>query len=109
MAATSSLYAGGGIKSIQRGSQTAPGRGATNTATITSVDTSKSFIAATTANGHRVDLSTSGYWYGWGMSLMCAVKLTNATTVTFLTGTSYAPYNVAETVPVIYWEVIEYE
>ena len=106
MAATSSLYAGGGIKSIQRGSQTAPGRGATNTATITSVDTSKSFVNSSVAPGGQAAYYSN---WGWGQGIGAGVRLTSSTQLTFRTGKKIAASNLGESEGQIYWEVVEYE
>lgn len=67
-------FAGGGIKSIQRGTISVLCTAGTNsaTATITSIDTSKSEVSLLGASG-----ATSGSYAGF-----IRVELTNATTVT---------------------------
>jgi len=85
-------YATSTIKSIQRGTITFSGTATTATATITSVDTSKSFIAY------------GGMTFSWNSEdhvLWTKIYLTNATTVTITRylGASYLnsmPYQVVE-------------
>ena len=108
MAATSSLYAGGGIKSIQRGTQTQPSgvAGGENTASITSVDTSKSFVNSSVAPGGQAAYYSS---WGWGQGVGAGVRLTSSTQLTFRTGLKIASSNLGESEGQIYWEVVEYE
>ena len=97
------------IKSIQRGS-TSVTVASTATATITAVDTSKSFISASCKNGYGSGNISSGDT-GAGVSAITAgATLTNSTTLTFTAG-SYRAYNTsyATATPTVYWEVIEYE
>ena len=87
---TLTQLAGGGIKSVQRGTITLPGV-SSNTATITSVDTNKSmlnFLGVT----ESTSLTTN--------NALVRIALTNATTVTATrstsTGTSIVSYEVIE-------------
>lgn len=112
MAATSSLYGGGGgIKSIQRGSQSVSidTGGNTSTATINAVDLSKTFLSVSFRNGHA---QTSYASYSYNMSatsLAAGAVLTNTTTLTFYSGTYFFSSDYGKANPIVYWEVIEYE
>lgn len=82
------------IQSIQRGSITIPAAAASNTATITAVDTARTRI---------VFLGTvMGADAGGADNLACRVALTNATTVTASSNSS------ASVDRIVYYEVIEY-
>ena len=124
MAATSSLYGGGGgIKSIQRGTTavtvSANGVAASTTATINAVDLSKSFISATCRSGWWGSMYFSTSYGFWSTNIIVGATLTNTTTVTFNAngypyypnngGTNYMATNTPTGNPTIYWEVIEYE
>ena len=112
MAATSSLYGGGGgIKSIQRGS-TAVGislSGYSTTATINAVDLAKSFISATTKFGYYVTYYASYAYNLPNTTIGVGATLSNTTTVTFASNPFYQSSVWAGSNPTIYWEVIEYE
>ena len=102
------------IKSIQRGSTTVnvSALGAdsqTATASITAVDTSKSFISASCKNGYgaaNASGSVSGPVSG---AVTAGATLTNSTTITCTCG-GYRYYNDRHGTqnPIVYWEVIEY-
>lgn len=112
MAATSSLYGGGGgIKSIQRGSTAigaTPG-GTSATATINAVDLAKSFVSASFKNGYHTSTYASYSYNMWATSLTGGATLTATTTITFYSGTYYQSSNFSSGGPTVYWEVIEYE
>jgi len=79
-------FAPGVVKSIQSGSATINTSTASATATITGVDTAKTWITMSTLTNSDAG-SVSGDW--------CATStLTNATTITFTRQTSPASYNI---------------
>ena len=87
-------YATSIIKSIQRGTITFSGTGTTATATITSVDTAKSFIAYGGA---------SFSYNNADAQLWTKIYLTNATTVTISRYSGAGSYAV-----IIPYQVVEY-
>lgn len=96
MSTLSQFVGGSPIKSIQRGSTTTTA--ASNTVTITSVDTAKSVVIATYMNGlaSRFD----GTW-----SISASGVLTNSTTLTVHRGNaSTGPSDP----PTLHWQVIEF-
>ena len=101
--------AGGGIKSIQRGTTACSTQTSTQTATINAVDLAKSFISSSYANGSDVDYYVSAAYFGWSTSLSVGATLTNTTTLTFTVGSNSTQSGVYTTNPTIYWEVVEYE
>jgi len=101
--------AGGGIKSIQRGSTACGATGTTTTATINQVDLAKSFISVSCANGHDTEYYASITYVGWATSLMVGATLSSNVQLSFTTGSHYASSNLQAGNPTIYWEVIEYE
>ena len=101
--------AGGGIKSIQRGSTACGAIGSTTTATINQVDLAKSFVSVSCANGHDTDYYASITYVGWATSIMVGARLTSNVQLSFTCGSHYAYYNLSAANPTIYWEVIEYE
>ena len=110
MAATSSLYGGGGgIKSIQRGSTAigaTPG-GTSATATINAVDLAKSFISASFKSG--AGSYVTPYYYGayaYAANSSAGAALTANDTVTVYAGPTAT--SVSMSTPTCYWEVIEY-
>lgn len=105
------IGAGGGIKSIQRGSTSVPtaSGGQTTTATINAVDLAKSFVVASFRNGHQQQ-SYASYAYNMSAtSLAAGAALTATTTITLYSGTFWMSSNYGTAGPTVYWEVIEYE
>jgi hypothetical protein len=90
---TLSQFAGSGIKSIQRGTTTA--NSASQVATISAVDLTKSIVIATYRNGYY--LSSSINW-----SVSASAALTSATALTVTRNSA------ATAMPVLDWQVIEY-
>ena len=104
------------IKSIQRGSTTVSASAVgsdsqTATASITAVDTSKSFISASCKNGWGSANATSSSSEDGPVSnaVTAGATLTNSTTITCTCG-GYRYYNDSHgsQSPIVYWEVIEY-
>jgi hypothetical protein len=81
---TMSQFFGGGIKSVQRGVITFPGTDLTATATVSSVNTSKSFLSL----------------LGTGSNGTFRIELTNSTTVTATRSGTNVATNAS-------WELIE--
>jgi hypothetical protein len=92
MSTLTQFVGGSPIKSIQRGTITIAGNNTSATATISSVNTSKSMVSFLGSN--------TG---GSGLFLLGRVGLTNATTVT---ATKHSTEGVSETV--VSYEVIEF-
>lgn len=97
MSTLSQFVGGSPIKSIQRGSTTTTGA---TTATISSVNTSKSVVIATHRNG-RADLGLSDTTF----SISASGVLTNSTTLTVQRGDGGVGVDVN---PVLDWQVIEF-
>lgn len=109
MAATSSLYAGGGIKSIQRGYTTTTNN-SNSDVTITAVVLAKSFISASCKSGHSWGRATNNSDDGHiGNGTASGARLSSTTNVRIEAGSvTSASYGTA-TGPTLYWEVVEYE
>ncbi len=103
------------IKSIQRGSTTVSASAVgsdsqTATASITAVDTSKSFISASCKNGYgSANAGSSSGEEAVSSAVTAGATLTNSTTITCTCG-GYRYYNDSHgsQSPIVYWEVIEY-
>jgi hypothetical protein len=106
----------GTIASIQRGTTTiaisqaganTPMSTFTNTATINSVDVTKSTLNISVANGMY-----GRYYSNWGLTTSISANgtLTNATTLTFTAGKGFSNYTALGTpeAVIVQWEIIEY-
>jgi|TARA_B110000091_G_scaffold162461_1_gene173284 hypothetical protein len=93
------------IKSIQRGT-TSVSKGATVTATINSVDVTKTMIVVSTTNGWQNGHS-SGYYAGTA-SITAGVVLTNGTTLTLIAGSGQGGTSAGNGPCSTDWEVVEY-
>ena len=103
------------IKSIQRGSTTVSASAVgsdsqTATASITAVDTYKSFISASCKNGYgSANAGSSSGEEAVSSAVTAGATLTNSTTITCTCG-GYRYYNDSHgsQSPIVYWEAIEY-
>jgi len=93
------------IKSIQRGS-TAVTFNSTVTATINSVDVTKSMVVVSTKNGW-LSGHVNGAYSGT-VSITAGVVLTNGTTLTFTAGDGYRYQSQGNAQCATDWEVVEY-
>jgi len=89
---TLSQFAGGGLKSVQRGVTTLSTIGTATNVTITSVNLSKSFICLSVKDG----LDTSG------VTRLAGATLTSSTNLQF------NPTYTGNAAAVAYWEVVEF-
>ena len=92
---TLSQFAAGGIKSIQRGTATAPA-----TVTITAVNTAKSMLIANSNNGWSYNFNPDTTH-----SIIARARLNSSTEVIVGDGNRIGSSNVQATVD---WQVIEY-
>lgn len=90
------LGAGGGIKSVQRGTISLTGNNLTATATVSAVDVTKSQLA-------MLGLSTNSGSANVNSESFTRLSLTNSTTITATRGT--AVYGIQTTVS---WELTEF-
>jgi len=95
------------IKSIQRGVTAKGGSG--GTVTINAVDTAKTMVNVSVANGKQRYINGTDYAYQ--TSISAAVTLTDSTTLTVVNGTyeDTSGTGYSFNVPSIYYEVVEYE
>lgn len=96
---TLSSIISGRFKGIQRGSFTF-GNGGTGTVTITSVDTTKSYLLLSQANGYASDTTDKS------SAVLVNAYLSNGTTITW--AANNYPYNNGTGTGTCYWQVIEY-
>jgi hypothetical protein len=94
---TLSQFAGGGIKSVQRGTTSVT---TTSTVTISSVDTSKSVVIATVKSGTNRYVTVDAWW-----ACTASTALTNSTTITLTNGAySTSTHGTSD----VAWQVVEY-
>ena len=101
------------IKSIQRGNTALTvgntGIGPSADVTINSVDTSKSFISASCANGYMLGNLSATQTNLWSSNAtMIGARLAGATQVTLQCGGGVSYNARVVSAAEIYWEVIEY-
>ena len=103
------------IKSVQRGSGTmsVAQNGTNSSISISSINTSKSFLTVTTANGHQAAYYGGSITAGWNNGITCGGRISGSTSIIIYSGGWFNPApwggsTMTGLASKFYWEVVEY-